>query len=93
MVGAKVWVGVRPEKITMTPAGAPHPHNPANATQGTIIISAYLGAVTMYDIRTPAGTLIKVTAPNGTRTAGPALATGSEVWLQWTAAASVVLDD
>ena len=93
---AQVWVGIRPEKITMTPATHPRPAGPAampqaNVTQGTIMTSAYLGAVTLYDIHTQAGTLIKVTAPNGVRTASPALPAGTQVWLHWEPDAPVVL--
>ncbi|KUR75711.1 ABC transporter ATP-binding protein [Novosphingobium sp. FSW06-99] len=94
--GAQVWVGIRPEKITMTPADAPRPAGPAamphaNRTPGTIMTSAYLGAVTLYDIHTSGGTLIKVTAPNGTRSASPALPAGTQVWLHWEPDAPVML--
>jgi spermidine/putrescine transport system ATP-binding protein len=75
----------------MTPTGAPRPDGPGNVARGTIMTSAYLGAVTLYDVHTPAGTLIKVTAPNGTRSASPALPAGTEVWLHWAVDASVVL--
>jgi spermidine/putrescine transport system ATP-binding protein len=85
-----VWVGIRPEKITMTPAG-PAAIPPSNVASGTIVTSAYLGSVTLYDIRTATGTLIKVTAPNALRTANPALPTGTQVWLQWEPDAPVVL--
>jgi spermidine/putrescine transport system ATP-binding protein len=92
----QVWVGIRPEKITMTAANATRPEGPAampqaNVARGTIVASAYLGAITQYDIHTGTGTLIKVTAPNDTRNASPALPAGSEVWLSWTPDAPVVL--
>ena len=90
------WIGIRPEKIVMTPASAPRPTGPAarpaaNVTRGTIVTSAYLGATTQYDVRTGSGTLIKVTAPNGTRTTSPALPVGTAVWLHWAPDAPVVL--
>lgn len=93
-----ICVGIRPEKIAMTLASAPRPAGPpampdANVAQGVIVTSAYLGAITLYDIRTRAGTLIKVTAPNGTRTASPALPTGSPVWLHWQPGAPVLLSN
>ncbi|KUR74595.1 ABC transporter ATP-binding protein [Novosphingobium sp. Fuku2-ISO-50] len=93
---AKVWVGVRPEKIAMTPASGPRPTGPAampqaNVTHGTIMTSAYLGAVTFYDVATAGGTMIKVSAPNGTRSASPALPAGTAVWLHWAPDAPIVL--
>ncbi len=86
---ATVWVGIRPEKITMTPA--PTPRAATNMASGSIVTSAYLGAVTLYDIRTPSGTLIKVTAANAQRSTSPALPAGTHVWLQWEPDAPVVL--
>jgi len=86
----QVWIGIRPEKITMTAQTGPRPPGP-NVTSGTIMTSAYLGAVTLYDVATSTGTTIKVSAPNGTRSASPALPTGTSVWLHWAADAPVVL--
>ncbi len=90
--GARAWVGVRPEKIAMS-AAAPAALPPANAAQGTIVTSAYLGAHTLYDIRTARGTMIKVTAANAARTASPALPAGTAVWLNWQPDAPVLLLD
>ena len=88
--GTHLWVGIRPEKIAMSPHTAPRPTGP-NVTSGTIMTSAYLGAVTLYDVTTPGGTTIKVSAPNGSRSSGPALPTGTHVWLRWATDAPVVL--
>jgi hypothetical protein len=41
-----------------------------------ILRTAYLGAVTLYDVETEGGALLKVARPNGTRTADPALPAG-----------------
>ncbi len=86
---ARVCVGIRPEKIAMIAADQPRPAGPgaANVVQGTIMASAYLGAVTLYDVATTGGTLIKVSANQ------PALPAGAPVWLQWSADAGVVLRD
>ncbi|EGD59286.1 spermidine/putrescine ABC transporter ATPase subunit [Novosphingobium nitrogenifigens DSM 19370] len=93
---ARVWVGIRPEKIAMTPLDAPRPTGPealpqANVTSGIIVTSAYLGSVTLYDVETATGTIVKVSSPNGERSANPALPTGTSVWLHWTPTAPVVL--
>lgn len=85
-----LWVGIRPEKIAMTPGdGAPGP----NTASGTIVASAYLGSVTLYDVETAQGTRIKVTSPNGLRSASPALPVGTPVSLAWDAGAPVVLTE
>jgi spermidine/putrescine transport system ATP-binding protein len=87
---AQVWMGIRPEKITMTPADQPRPVAlpRANGVNGTIAASAYLGAVTLYEVATASGTVIKVSVGNQ-----PALPAGAPVWLQWSADAAVVLRD
>jgi len=94
--GSTVWVGVRPEKIAMVPATQPRPQGPAalpaaNVTQGTIIRSAYLGSVTLYDVETLGGATFKVARPNGERVADPALPAGETVYLSWESSAPVVL--
>jgi spermidine/putrescine transport system ATP-binding protein len=94
--GAPVWVGIRPEKIAMTPAEQPRPAGPeampeANVTKGVIVRSAYLGSSTLYDVETGNGTLFKVTQSNGEREASPGLPAGSAVWLSWAPKAPVVL--
>jgi spermidine/putrescine transport system ATP-binding protein len=88
--GTPVWVGIRPEKIAMAPQTGPRPTS-LNVTSGTIMTSAYLGAVTLYDVAIAGGTVIKVSAPNGTRLANPALPAGTPVWLHWAIDAPVVL--
>lgn len=87
--GARVWAGIRPEKITLTPAAGPRPEG--HAAAGTIVTSAYLGAVTLHDIRTPSGTLIRASVPNQARQAGTAFAAGAQVWLSWQPDAVIVL--
>ncbi len=87
--GADAWVGIRPEKITLAPADRPRPDG--NAVAGTIVASAYLGAITLYDVRTATGSLIKVSVPNATPVSGPAPAAGAAVWLAWKPDAVIVL--
>ena len=89
--GARVWVGIRPEKITVGSAAGPHPDG--SGTPGTIMATAYLGAITLFDVQTPAGTLIKVTAPSGVRSASPAYIAGDRVWLSWGPDAAIVLPE
>jgi spermidine/putrescine transport system ATP-binding protein len=90
--GAKVWVGIRPEKIAMTAQNPAATLAQTNHAHGTIMTSAYLGAVTLYDVAVPGGTMIKVSSPNASRNASPALPVGTAVRLHWTSDAPVVLE-
>ena len=96
----QVWVGIRPEKIAMTPIDEPRPEGPAempaaNVIRGRILRTAYLGSVTLYDVETAKGAsscaTFKIARPNGERMADPNLPAGAEVWLSWAATAPVVL--
>jgi spermidine/putrescine transport system ATP-binding protein len=95
-----VWVGIRPEKITMTPLAQGRPEGPAalpqaNVVAGTIVRSAYLGSQTLYDVETGGGMVFKVARANGVRSLSPSLATGlpvgEQVFLSWAPGAPVVL--
>jgi spermidine/putrescine transport system ATP-binding protein len=100
-----VWVGIRPEKITMTPLAQGRPEGPAalpqaNVVAGTIVRSAYLGSQTLYDVETGGGPngggmIFKVARANGVRSLSPSLATGlpvgEQVFLSWAPGAPVVL--
>jgi spermidine/putrescine transport system ATP-binding protein len=90
-LGSNVWAGVRPEKIRIMPADTAAPDS--NTAVGTIVTSAYLGAVTLCDVRTADGTMIKVCAPNTTPGTAADLAIGRQVHLAWDADAVVVLTD
>jgi spermidine/putrescine transport system ATP-binding protein len=94
--GTPVWLGIRPEKIAMTPIDQPRPAGPeempaANVTQGVIVRSAYLGSSTLYEVEIATGTVLKVAQANGDRDAGQGLPAGSTVWLSWAPKAPVVL--
>ncbi|MDR6512560.1 spermidine/putrescine transport system ATP-binding protein [Novosphingobium capsulatum] len=91
-----VWAGIRPEKITMTPASEGRPAGPdacpqANVVAGTIVRSAYLGSQTLYDVETSSGATFKVARANGERSLVSALPVGEAVWLSWNTKAPVVL--
>jgi spermidine/putrescine transport system ATP-binding protein len=80
--GARVAVGVRPEKLSLGRG--------ANAIAGTVTESAYVGVATQYVVDTPAGALVAyVQNANG---AGDALAPGSPVTLGFEPESAFVLD-
>ncbi|WP_353227480.1 ABC transporter ATP-binding protein [Novosphingobium sp.] len=92
-IAGPVWVGIRPEKIAMTQAKQPGTVDSlqANGAHGTIVTSAYLGAVTLYDVQAGNGTMFKVSSANAERSASQALPAGTPVWLHWSPSAPMVL--
>jgi spermidine/putrescine transport system ATP-binding protein len=74
-----VQVGVRPEKITLVPAGEPVAEG-SNVLRGKIVVSAFLGVSIQYIIHAAGGEELTVFAQN---TEPEALAVGREVQLAW----------
>jgi spermidine/putrescine transport system ATP-binding protein len=77
-----VRVGVRPEKITLIPAGEPVPDG-SNVLRGTIVVAAFLGVSIQYVIKTAGGEELNVFAQNTDGSEPEALAVGREVQLTW----------
>ena len=91
-----VWVGIRPEKITMTPvsdepATTPGVPNNANRLLGSIMAEAYLGSESIYDVRCSDGSMFKVRESNSRRTWETEFKTGDEVWLSWLPSSPIIL--
>jgi spermidine/putrescine transport system ATP-binding protein len=77
-----VRVGVRPEKITLVPAGQ-EPPGGANVLRGTVIVSAFLGVSIQYVIRSAGGEELTVFAQNADGAGSDAFGAGREVQLAW----------
>jgi spermidine/putrescine transport system ATP-binding protein len=77
-----VRVGVRPEKITLVPAGEPVPDG-SNVLKGTIVVAAFLGVSIQYVIKAAGGEELNVFAQNTDGSEPDALAVGREVQLTW----------
>jgi len=76
-----VWLGVRPEKLHVSPGGpdgAPAGHQ---AVRGIVTDSSYMGVSTQYLVRAPWGDELTVFVPNS-GVAAP-LAVASEVTVSW----------
>jgi len=89
-----VWVAIRPEKITMLPAGrAKAKDSPAgtNIAQGQIKGMSYLGDITIYDIRLDSGRSIRVSRPNLSRWDQEDFGWDDKVSLHWHPSSPVVL--
>jgi spermidine/putrescine transport system ATP-binding protein/putrescine transport system ATP-binding protein len=89
-----VWVAIRPEKITMLPAGqakakdSPDGHNIAH---GQIKGLSYLGDVTVYEVRLESGRSIRVSRPNLSRWDQEDFSWDDKVSLQWHPTSPIVL--
>jgi putrescine transport system ATP-binding protein len=85
---AVVWAAVRPEKIFMStaaPVGGPD-----NVVRGAVQDIAYLGDLSIYLVRLPTGTIVRVTQPNTSRHAD-AISWDQQVYLSWDATSPVVV--
>jgi spermidine/putrescine transport system ATP-binding protein len=78
----EVRVGVRPEKITLVPAGESVPDG-SNVLRGTIVVAAFLGVSIQYVIKAAGGEELNVFAQNTDGSEPEALAVGKEVQLVW----------
>jgi spermidine/putrescine transport system ATP-binding protein len=80
--GAAVQVGVRPEKITLVPAGQQCPSD-VNVLRGTVLVASFLGTSIQYVIRASGGEELTVFAQNLDGTEPESFAVGREVQLAW----------
>jgi spermidine/putrescine transport system ATP-binding protein len=80
--GGRLLVGVRPEKISLTPvADADTVPAGRNSVTGRILDSSFIGVSTQYVVESPAGKGLEVYAQNVEHRAG--LEPGAEVVLHW----------
>ena len=77
-----VRVGVRPEKITLVPAGQDCASG-TNVLRGTVVVSAFLGVTIQYVIRAAGGEELTVFAQNAEGSEPDSLGVGREVQLAW----------
>lgn len=86
--GSHVTFAIRPEKISMT---GEKPKDVANMVQGHIHDIAYLGSVSIYNVRLPSGQMIKALDANTRRLSRRDFSWEDKVWLSWTDTAGIVL--
>jgi spermidine/putrescine transport system ATP-binding protein len=77
-----VKVGVRPEKITLVPAGEQCPDG-SNVLHGTVIVAAFLGVSIQYLVKAAGGEELTVIAQNLDGAEPDAFGPGREVQLTW----------
>ena len=84
---ARLWVAIRPEKISLSPNG----HEPrAQLSRGTIREIAYLGDLSLFLIKLESGREVRVTLANSSRKPEEQFARETPVFLSWDASSPVV---
>lgn len=81
--GAPIRAGVRPEKITLVPAGDGLSPAGANVLLGRIAVASYLGVALQYVVHAAGGEELIVVAPNRDEAGAVRLAPGDEVCMTW----------
>jgi spermidine/putrescine transport system ATP-binding protein len=77
-----VRVGVRPEKVTLSPAGT-QAVDGANVLRGTVVVASFLGVSIQYVVRAAGGEELTVFAQNLDGAEPESLGPGREVQLSW----------
>jgi spermidine/putrescine transport system ATP-binding protein len=80
--GDAVRAGVRPEKITLLPEGAPVPEG-SNVLRGQVVVAAFLGISIQYVVRAAGGEELNVFAQNTDGSEPESLGAGRKVQLAW----------
>lgn len=85
-----VWVGVRPEKVFLVPAGASREDGSNHLAGGVVVDVSFTGVSTQYLVKMPWGQELAVFEQNSG--AGGRVRRGEEVCLTWGAAHTFLLD-
>ncbi len=88
-INRKVWFAARPEKLHLS-RDKPG-HAPVNAVEGEVWDIAYLGDMSIYNIRTASGSILKVSQLNSSRSNHAPLTWEERVWVSWDNNAGMVL--
>ncbi|MFD2236811.1 ABC transporter ATP-binding protein [Aureimonas populi] len=89
--GDKAAFAIRPEKVRLSKQA---PANTAvNALRGQVWDIAYLGDVTLFNVRLASGAILRATVINAARVAQEQIAWEDEVWLTFSPDAGVILKD
>ncbi|MEJ5207727.1 ABC transporter ATP-binding protein [Denitratimonas sp. CY0512] len=86
-VGTPVTISVRPEKIDVHEA----PPQADNVAVGQVVEIAYLGDVSIYQVKTASGAVLRVQETHVERSSEPHYDWDDTLYLSWSAASAVVL--
>ena len=87
--GATAWLAIRPEKLRIA-ATAPDDAG-ANTMRGEVWDIAYLGDMTIYNVRLPSGAIVRASVLNAARSVDEPIGYEDEVWLTHAPDAGTVL--
>ena len=87
-VGDTVWVALRPEKLRIS---CEPPPGEENRIAGQVWDIGYLGDMSVYQVKTDAGPVLKASAANMTRLIERPITWDDRVWLSFAPEAAVVL--
>jgi putrescine transport system ATP-binding protein len=90
----RLWWAIRPEKIVLTrdrPAPQPGIPEDANVVKGYVEDIAYLGDMTVYQVKLDSGRYIRVTKANALRGDPDAISWDETVWASWAGSSGSVL--
>jgi putrescine transport system ATP-binding protein len=87
--GSRMWVGVRPEKITISRQPPLDDHR--NVLKGVVWDLGYFGDQSLYRVRLPGGTVMQVSAQNLHRSAHHTVEWDDEVYLSWDIGSTILL--
>ena len=88
-VGSVAWLAIRPEKLRVAKEAPPDPA--VNAMRGEVWDIAYLGDMTLYNVRLASGEIVRASVLNAARTVDDPIAYEDEVWLTHAPDAGTVL--
>jgi spermidine/putrescine transport system ATP-binding protein len=88
--GGAVRVGVRPEKLTLLPAGVDAPSG-ANSLSGRVEIASFLGTAIQYVVHTAGGEEFTAVEQNRLGSEPESIGPGREVTLAWDPAHSILV--
>jgi spermidine/putrescine transport system ATP-binding protein len=83
-------LGVRPEKLTLVPAGADVPSG-ANALRGRVEIASFLGTAIQYVVHTAGGQEFTAVEQNRLGAEPDSIGPGREVTVAWDPAHSIIV--
>jgi putrescine transport system ATP-binding protein len=89
-----LWWAIRPEKVVLTrekPASQPGIPDGANIVKGYVEDIAYLGDMTVYQVRLDNGRYMRVTKTNALRGDPDAISWDETVWASWAGSSGSVL--
>ncbi len=88
-MGGQTWFAIRPEKVDVT---RQKPDQDDNCVQGEVWDIAYLGGITVFNVRLDSGKTVKTTVLNSERGVDDPIGYEERVWLSFTPDCGLLLE-